>query len=168
MPALWLTLAAAAGAAISLQAAANGSLRTNLGDARYAAFFSICGTMIMAAVAMLVIRPPFPAATALRAAPWWNWIGGPLGASIVLAGAVLTPAGSGGIHFGGGGGATGLLARARPFRGDGRAAAAPHGRPRGRSGDDRRRHAPGEIPVATVAAAQSTRFALSTVTLSPY
>ncbi len=91
MPFIWIMLAAAAGAAIALQAAANGSLRTNLGDARYAAFFSICGTMIMAAVAMLVIRPPFPAATALRAAPWWNWIGGPLGASIVLAGAVLTP-----------------------------------------------------------------------------
>lgn len=91
MPVIWITLAAAAGAAIALQAAANGSLRTNLGDARYAAFFSICGTMLLAAVAMLAIRPPFPVATALRAAPWWNWIGGPLGASIVLAGAVLTP-----------------------------------------------------------------------------
>jgi transporter family-2 protein len=27
----------------------------------------------------------------MRAAPWWNWIGGPLGALIVLAGAALAP-----------------------------------------------------------------------------
>ena len=40
---------------------------------------------------MLVIRPPFPAAAAIRSAPWWNWIGGPLGALIVLSGAFLTP-----------------------------------------------------------------------------
>ena len=26
----------------------------------------------------------------IRSTPWWNWIGGPLGALIVLAGAVLT------------------------------------------------------------------------------
>jgi len=91
MPFVWIILAAAAGAAIALQAAANGSLRTHLGDARYAAFFSICGTMLLAAVTMLAIRPPFPAVTAMRATPWWNWIGGPLGASIMLAGAVLTP-----------------------------------------------------------------------------
>ena len=27
----------------------------------------------------------------MRAAPWWNWIGGPLGALIVLSGAALAP-----------------------------------------------------------------------------
>jgi transporter family-2 protein len=40
---------------------------------------------------MLAIRPAFPPAAAIRSAPWWNWIGGPLGAAIVLAGAALTP-----------------------------------------------------------------------------
>ena len=30
-----------------------------------------------------------PSAEALRQTPWWNWIGGPLGALIVLAGATL-------------------------------------------------------------------------------
>jgi transporter family-2 protein len=91
MDVVWILLASLAGACIAVQAAANGSLRTNLGDPRYAAFFSICGTIVTAVVVMLAIRPPFPSAAAIRSAPWWNWIGGPLGAAIVLAGAALTP-----------------------------------------------------------------------------
>jgi transporter family-2 protein len=91
MDLLWIIVASAAGACISVQAAANGSLRTNLGDARYAAFLSICGTIVTAALVMLAIRPALPPATAFRAAPWWNWLGGPLGAVFVLAGAALTP-----------------------------------------------------------------------------
>ena len=84
-------LAIAAGASISLQAAANASLRTNLQDARWATFFSIIGTMATALIFMLAIRPTLPSAVAMRGAPWWNWIGGPLGALIVLSGAALTP-----------------------------------------------------------------------------
>jgi len=91
METVWILLASTAGACIALQAAANGSLRTNLGDPRYAAFFSICGTIVTAVAVMLLLRPAPPAAAAIRAAPWWNWIGGPLGAAIVLAGAVLAP-----------------------------------------------------------------------------
>ena len=91
METVWILLASAAGACIALQAAANGSLRTNLGDPRYAAFFSISGTIVTAVAVMLLLRPAPPAAAAIRAAPWWNWIGGPLGAAIVLAGAVLAP-----------------------------------------------------------------------------
>ena len=86
-----MLLATLAGAAIATQAAANGSLKVNLGDARYAAFFSICGTMLTALFAICVFRPPFPSVALMRATPWWNWIGGPLGASIVLSGAFLTP-----------------------------------------------------------------------------
>lgn len=86
-----LFLAIAAGVCISVQAAANASLRTNLGDARWATFFSVSGTIITAVVVMLLLRPPLPNGAAMRAAPWWNWIGGPLGAMIVLAGAALTP-----------------------------------------------------------------------------
>jgi transporter family-2 protein len=87
----WIALAAAAGGCIALQAAANGALRHQLGDARYAAFFSICGTMLTAMVFMLATRPAFPSVADVRTAPWWMWIGGPLGALFVLAGAALTP-----------------------------------------------------------------------------
>jgi transporter family-2 protein len=88
---LWILVAALAGACIAVQAAANGSLRTHLGDPRMAAFFSICGTFISAMLMMLFCQPKWPSAAAFRVAPWWNWIGGPLGAAIVLAGAALTP-----------------------------------------------------------------------------
>jgi transporter family-2 protein len=87
----WLGLAAAAGGCIALQAAANGALKQQLGDGRYAAFFSICGTILTAVAFMLAVRPAPPTAAAIRSAPWWNWIGGPLGGLIVLAGATLTP-----------------------------------------------------------------------------
>ena len=91
MQSLWIVLATLAGGCIVVQAAANSSLRSAVGDARYAAFFSITGTMISAAVFMLLLWPPLPAAAAVRAAPWWNWIGGPLGAIFVLSGAALVP-----------------------------------------------------------------------------
>ena len=84
-------LAAAAGACIALQASANGMFRRNVGDPWYAAFFSICGTFVTAATLMLLFRPPPPSGEALRTTQWWNWVGGPLGAAIVLAGAALTP-----------------------------------------------------------------------------
>lgn len=87
----WIVLAIAAGGCIAVQAAANGSLRTHLSDSRYAAFFSICGTILTAVLAMLVLRPPLPAAAAIRGTPWWTWVGGPLGAIFVLAGAALAP-----------------------------------------------------------------------------
>ena len=91
MDTVWILLAAGAGGCIALQAAANGSLRTNIGDPRYATLFSICGTIVTVVVVMLVLRPSPPSVAAMRAAPWWNWIGGPLGALIVLAGAALAP-----------------------------------------------------------------------------
>lgn len=84
-------LASCAGACIALQAAANGMFRRNLNDQWYAAFFSICGTFTTAMVALLLFRPTAPLMEAVRSTQWWNWIGGPLGALIVLAGAALTP-----------------------------------------------------------------------------
>jgi transporter family-2 protein len=38
---------------------------------------------------MLLLRPTAPAAGRVQQTEWWNWIGGPLGALIVLAGAAL-------------------------------------------------------------------------------
>jgi transporter family-2 protein len=88
---IFALLAMGAGAAIALQASANGNFRKNLGDnPLFATYFSILGTILTATAAMLIFRPQVPSAAILRETPWWNWIGGPLGALIVLAGAVLT------------------------------------------------------------------------------
>jgi len=89
MDVLWLFLAIGAGGCIALQAAANGSLRANIDSPWYAAFYSICGTILTAVLFMLLARPTAPSMIAVRSTPWWNWIGGPLGAMIVLSGAAL-------------------------------------------------------------------------------
>jgi transporter family-2 protein len=86
---IFVVLAAGAGACIALQASANSRFRQNLDSQLYAAFFSICGTFLTAVTVMLVLRPPVPSAAAVRQTEWWNWVGGPLGALIVLAGAAL-------------------------------------------------------------------------------
>jgi transporter family-2 protein len=83
-------LAAGAGACIALQATANTRFRTNLDSPAYAAFFSICGTFVTACTFMMLLRPTTPSAGVVRQTEWWNWLGGPLGALIVLAGATLT------------------------------------------------------------------------------
>ena len=92
--AIFALLAVGAGGCIALQASANGRFRQNLGEnpqfALWAAFFSILGTFATAVTVMLVLRPTAPSAAAIRDTQWWNWIGGPLGALIVLAGAALT------------------------------------------------------------------------------
>jgi len=82
-------LAVGVGACFAVQASANGKFRMNLGSPLWAAFFSICGTFLTATTAMLALRPAAPSAAAIREAPWWNWVGGPLGALIVLGGATL-------------------------------------------------------------------------------
>ena len=87
---IFALLAVGAGGCIALQAAANGKFRQNIDSPLFAAFFSICGTFLTAVTALLLLRPPAPTAATLRETQWWNWMGGPLGALIVLAGATLT------------------------------------------------------------------------------
>lgn len=87
--ATFILLAFCVGTCFALQASANGKFRMNLGSPLWAAFFSISGTFITAVSAMIAIRPAVPDASTLRSLPWWNWIGGPLGALIVLGGATL-------------------------------------------------------------------------------
>jgi transporter family-2 protein len=87
----FVLLALLTGCCIALQASANSNFRSNLGNQPlYAAYFSICGTFVTASCAILLLRPPAPAWSSVQQTPWWNWIGGPLGAWIVLAGATLT------------------------------------------------------------------------------
>jgi bacterial/archaeal transporter family-2 protein len=86
---IYALLAAFAGACIALQATANSGFRKNIDSPWFAAFFSICGTILSATLFMLIYRPTTPSWDQLKSTSWWNWIGGPLGAMIVLAGAAL-------------------------------------------------------------------------------
>ena len=86
---VYLFCAALTGCCIALQATVNGRFRQNLDNPTFAVFFSICGTILCALIALVLIRPPVPTMEQIRTTQWWNWIGGPLGALIVLAGATL-------------------------------------------------------------------------------
>ena len=87
---IFALLAMGAGCCIALQASANSNLSYNIKSPLYTSYLSICGTILTATLAMLILRPTLPSAGDIRTTPWWNWIGGPLGALIVLAGAALT------------------------------------------------------------------------------
>ncbi len=86
---LFPILAAGAGACIAVQATANSNTGLKLASPAWATFFSICGTMLTAIVAMLILRPAWPTSEMFQSTRWWNWIGGPLGVLFVLAGATL-------------------------------------------------------------------------------
>jgi len=92
--AIFMLLAAGAGGCIALQASANSKFRQTLDTVPWAgpiwaSYLSICGTILTASLALLILRPPAPTWDSMRGTQWWNWIGGPLGALIVLAGATL-------------------------------------------------------------------------------
>lgn len=88
---IYAILAIGTGVCLAVQSSANGKFREHLGSPAWAAFFSICGTILCALLAMVILRPQLPAAESLKSTSWWFWIGGPMGALIVLAGATITP-----------------------------------------------------------------------------
>lgn len=91
MPTLiYALLALVAGSCIAMQASANSKFRQNIDSPLWAAYFSIWGTFLAFSATILILRPTWPGWETLRQTQWWNWIGGPLGALIVLAGASLT------------------------------------------------------------------------------
>jgi transporter family-2 protein len=88
----WLLILAvvAAGALIPLQAGINASLRGALNSPLFAAVTNFTvGGLLLASYA-LVSRSPLPALADAAKAPWWNWVGGSMGAMLVLTGVVLS------------------------------------------------------------------------------
>lgn len=86
-----LPLALIAGMALPTQFAVNSQLRGVVGGPVIAAAVSfIIGAVVLTVAAVAVSRslPQFREATS---APWWVWIGGLLGAFVVLASIILTP-----------------------------------------------------------------------------
>lgn len=88
---VYAILAIGTGVCLAVQSSANGKFREHLGSPAWAAFFSICGTILCALLAIAILRPQLPSAESLKSTSWWFWIGGPMGALIVLAGATITP-----------------------------------------------------------------------------
>jgi transporter family-2 protein len=90
-PVFLVLCALAAGCGLSLQAGVNSELRTATGSGVWAAFASF----IVGAVALffftLPVRQHWPTVALLKAAPWWVWSGGVIGAAYVLSTILIAP-----------------------------------------------------------------------------
>lgn len=89
---LFLVMAFAIGLAIPLQSAVNNALRISLhSGSMLAALVSFAvGTAALLAAAMLTGQP-FVALGSLPRVPWWQWLGGFLGAFFVFGSTLLAP-----------------------------------------------------------------------------
>jgi len=89
---IWLfaALTVLAGALIPLQAGINASLRSHLGHPILAALtnFAVGGAMLV--LFALATRVSLPTLGQLQSAPWWCWLGGTMGAALVVTGVLFS------------------------------------------------------------------------------
>jgi len=90
MTLLYLLLAVAAGSLVPVQAGINASLRTSLGHPILAAVTNFLVGLTLLASFAAATRVPLPGSAQIAQAPWWCWIGGSMGAALVLSGVLLS------------------------------------------------------------------------------
>ena len=79
------------GAAQSVQSGMNSTLGRHVGQSIFAALVSfVVGTSVLALICV-GLRVPRPALAEVRRAPWWNWLGGVIGAFFVATAATTAP-----------------------------------------------------------------------------
>lgn len=86
-----LVLALTAGMFMPVQAGINSKLAGMVDGAIPAAFVSFLVGTLALAVVLAVMGQGVPFTTALKASPWWYWIGGTMGAFFVTATVILAP-----------------------------------------------------------------------------
>jgi len=88
---LGVLVAVAVGALLPLQALINARLGALTHGALYASFVSfLVGTCLLGTI-MLLVRTPLLPAQPVTALPGWIWLGGAIGASLVLVATLLVP-----------------------------------------------------------------------------
>jgi transporter family-2 protein len=90
MTLVYLLLAVAAGSLVPLQAGINASLRTFLQHPMLAAITNFLVGLTLLTVSAAAMRVPLPSAAQIAQAPWWSWVGGSMGAALVLSGVLLS------------------------------------------------------------------------------
>ncbi len=91
MPTWWLlALSFIAGSVLPLQAGINGQLSRQVSSVSGAAMISFfIGTLVL--LCATLFQREFPSLPALRAMPWWQWVGGFLGALFIFSAALAGP-----------------------------------------------------------------------------
>jgi transporter family-2 protein len=86
---LFFVVAFLAGAVIAVQVGANTRLKEAFGEALPAVILSSLFGVVLLLAVMTFAGVPWPSAGALGDAPWWAWLGGPLGAAYAIATVLL-------------------------------------------------------------------------------
>ena len=90
MQALFLLIAALSGALIPIQAGVNASLRNYLPHPVFAAVTNFLVGLTLLSISVVVMRATPPSLQMISKIPWWCWIGGSMGAALVLSGIFLS------------------------------------------------------------------------------
>jgi transporter family-2 protein len=90
MQVLFVILGALVGTMVPVQAGINASLRNFLPHPIYAAIANFVVGLAMLAVACVAMQAQLPSVAGMSKVPWWYWIGGLMGACLVLAGILLS------------------------------------------------------------------------------
>lgn len=90
MALVYLLLAVAAGSLVPVQAGINASLRIFLQHPMLAAITNFTVGLTLLTTCALAMRVSLPSAAQIAQAPWWSWIGGSMGAMLVLSGVLLS------------------------------------------------------------------------------
>lgn len=87
----YIFLAMLGGAVTPLQAGVNARLGRELGAAWFGTWANFVVGAIAATIIAVVIRVPMPTGAALAGAPWWAWLGGLCGVTLVFSATTSVP-----------------------------------------------------------------------------
>jgi transporter family-2 protein len=90
MALLYVLVAVAAGALVPIQAGINASLRLSLQHPVLAAITNFLVGLTLLVTFAVVTRIPAPSSAQIAQTPWWCWVGGAMGATLVLSGVLLS------------------------------------------------------------------------------
>ncbi len=87
---VYMLFAVAAGSLVPLQSGINASLRHWVGHPVFAAITNFVVGLTLLSTYAAVTRTPLPNGSQMAQAPWWCWIGGAMGATLVLSGVLVS------------------------------------------------------------------------------
>lgn len=87
----YILLAILGGAVTPLQAGINARLGRSLGAPWYGTWANFLVGAVAATLLAILLRVPIPSAVALAATPWWAWLGGLCGVTLVFTAMTSVP-----------------------------------------------------------------------------
>ncbi len=84
----WVVLV---GMLLPVQAGINAEFKRHAGHPVFAAVLNFCVGLFALALIVVLTRVSFPSPSRVAGAPWWSWLGGLMGATLVVTAIVAVP-----------------------------------------------------------------------------